>query len=199
MAHESFEDPATATLMNENFVSIKVDREGRPDLDSIYMSFVVSTTGQGGWPLSVFLSSEGKPFYGGTYFPPVHRHNLPAFRDVLDTVVRLWRTDRTAILSSSENLTRSLQSRSAAQPGGEQLHPALLEQAVRTIAQSYDWQDGGWGGAPKFPQPMLIEFLLRQGARGDHGSLNMAAHAAPHPVELIVIPLNPKSLVGACR
>jgi len=177
MAHESFEDPATATLMNENFVSIKVDREERPDLDSIYMSFVVSTTGQGGWPLSVFLSSEGKPFYGGTYFPPVHRHNLPAFRDVLDTVVRLWRTDRTAILSSSENLTRSLQSRPAAQPGGEQLHPALLEQAVRTIAQSYDWQDGGWGGAPKFPQPMLIEFLLRQGARGDHGSLNMAAHA----------------------
>ena len=177
VAHESFEDPATATLMNENFVSIKVDREERPDLDSIYMSFVVSTTGQGGWPLSVFLSSEGKPFYGGTYFPPVHRHNLPAFRDVLDTVVRLWRTDRTAILSSSENLTRSLQSRPAAQPGGEQLHPALLEQAVRTIAQSYDWQDGGWGGAPKFPQPMLIEFLLRQGARGDHGSLNMAAHA----------------------
>ena len=177
MAHESFEDPPTANLMNENFVCIKVDREERPDLDSIYMTFVVSTTGQGGWPLSVFLTSTGKPFYGGTYFPPIRSHNLPAFRDILETVARLWSTDRNGVLSSSENLTRSLQALPEAQPGGEKLNRALLEQAVRTIAQSYDWQDGGWGGAPKFPQPMLIEFLLRQAARGDHGSLDMAAHA----------------------
>ena len=176
MAHESFEDPDTAALMNENFINIKVDREERPDLDGIYMNFVVSIIGQGGWPLSVFLTSEGKPFYGGTYFPPVRRQNLPAFRDVLESITRLWHTDRSAVLSSSENLTRSLQSHPTAHLGGEQLHPGLLEQAVRTIAQTYDWQDGGWGGTPKFPQPMLLEFLLRQGARGDHGSLDRVAH-----------------------
>jgi len=177
MAHESFEDPATATLMNENFINIKVDREERPDLDSIYMSFLVATTGQGGWPMSVFLSPEGKPFYGGTYFPPDNRHNLPAFPDVLKKVARLWRSDRIAILTSSESLTQTLKPRPAAQPGGEQLNPALLQRVAHTIEQSYDWQNGGWGGAPKFPQPMLIEFLLRQGSRGDHASLDMAAHA----------------------
>ena len=176
MAHESFENPSIATLMNDNFVSIKVDREERPDLDSIYMSFVITTTGQGGWPLSVFLTPEGKPFYGGTYFPPIRRHNLPAFREVLETINRLWHTDRTGILSSSENLTQSLQSRLADQSGEEQLSPDLLVRVVRTIAQSYDWQNGGWGGATKFPQSMLIEFLLRQGSRGDHASLDMATH-----------------------
>jgi len=177
MAHESFEDPATATLMNNNFVNIKVDREERPDLDSIYMSFVVATTGQGGWPMSVFLTPEGKPFYGGTYFPPTMRHNLPAFREVLETVARLWGTDRAALLSSSENLSRSLQTRPAAQASGIELTPEVLEQATRTIAQSYDWQNGGWGGAPKFPQPMSIEFLLRQGSRGNQTSLDMATNA----------------------
>ncbi|MFZ0533144.1 MAG: thioredoxin domain-containing protein [Anaerolineales bacterium] len=177
MAHESFEDPDIANLMNSCFVSIKVDREQRPDLDSIYMNFVVATIGQGGWPLSVFLTPEAKPFYGGTYFPPDRRHNLPAFRDTLETVARLWRTDRAAILSSGETLTQSLQARPATKPAGETLSPGLLEQVTQIIAQSYDWKNGGWGGAPKFPQPMLIEFLLRQGSRGDRLSLNMATHA----------------------
>ena len=177
MAHESFEDPATANLMNNNFVNIKVDREERPDLDSIYMSFVVATTGQGGWPMSVFLTPKGKPFYGGTYFPPTRRQNLPSFREVLETVARLWDSDRAALLSSSENLSRSLQTRPAAQASGIELAPEVLEQVTRTIAHSYDWQNGGWGGAPKFPQPMSIEFLLRQGSRGDQASLDMATHA----------------------
>jgi uncharacterized protein YyaL (SSP411 family) len=177
MAHESFEDPNTATLMNANFVSIKVDREERPDLDSIYMSFVVATTGQGGWPMSVFLTPEGKPFYGGTYFPPDRRHNLPAFREVLETIMRLWHTDRMGILSSSERFTQSLLTQSPAQASEEQLGVDLLEQTARTITQNYDWQYGGWGGAPKFPQPMLIEYLLRQGSRGDQASLDMAVHS----------------------
>ena len=176
MAHESFEDPDTANLMNDNFVSIKVDREERLDLDSIYMNFVVALNGQGGWPMSVFLTPEGKPFYGGTYFPHVRRHNLPAFQEVLEIVSRLWHTDRAALLSSSENLTRTLQTQPVNLPNEDVLSLGVLEQATRTIAQSYDWKNGGWGGAPKFPQPMLIEFLLRQGTRGDQTSLNLATH-----------------------
>jgi len=177
MEHESFEDPDTATLMNNNFISIKVDREERPDLDSIYMNFVVALNGQGGWPMSVFLTPEGKPFYGGTYFPSVRRHNLPAFQEVLEIVSRLWHTDRAALLSSSENLTHSLQTQPVNLPNEDVLSFRVLEQATRTIAQSYDWKNGGWGGAPKFPQPMLIEFLLRQGTRGDQTSLNIATHS----------------------
>jgi uncharacterized protein YyaL (SSP411 family) len=177
MAHESFEDSATAALMNQHFINIKVDREERPDLDSIYMSFVVAITGQGGWPMSVFLTPEGKPFYGGTYFPPIRRHNLPAFREVLETIARLWKEDRARLLMSSEELTRSLHDQPASPLGGIELNPGVLEQAVRTLAQGYDWQNGGWGSAPKFPQPMLIEFLLRQASRGDQTSLDIATHA----------------------
>jgi hypothetical protein len=177
MAHESFEDPAMAALMNLNFVCVKVDREERLDLDSIYMNFVVATTGQGGWPMSVFLTPQGRPFYAGTYYPTVRRHNLPAFREVLETVARLWRTDRSGILSSSESLTHSLVTHPTAHRNDVLLNPGLLEQVTRETAHSYDWHNGGWGGAPKFPQPMLIEFLLRQASRGDHASLDLAAHA----------------------
>ena len=177
MAHESFEDPATAALMNQHFVNIKVDREERPDLDSIYMSFVVAATGGGGWPMSVFLTPDGKPIYGGTYFPPIRSHNLPAFREVLDVVIRLWKEDRARLISSSEDLTRSLQNRPAAAPDGIELKLELLTQATRTLSEDYDWQNGGWGSTPKFPQPMLIEFLLRQGSRGNQSNLKMASHA----------------------
>ena len=177
MAHESFEDASTAAMLNANFVCIKVDREERPDLDSIYMNFVVSATGQGGWPMSVFLTPDGKPFYGGTYFPLFRRHNLPAFREVLDSVARMWRTDRQAILSSSDDITKSLSPRLPPQESGLSLSLATLEQVTRTSAKSYDWQEGGWGTAPKFPQPMLIEFLLRQAVRGDDKSLAIAVHA----------------------
>jgi hypothetical protein len=177
MAHESFEDPATATLMNTHFVNIKVDREERPDLDSVYMSFVVATTGQGGWPMSVFLNPEGKPFYGGTYFPPTRRHNLPAFQEVLETVARLWKEDGSRLVQSGEDLARSLENRPPTQASGIELKQEVLEQATVSIAQGYDWQNGGWGSAPKFPQPMLIEYLLRQASRGDQTSLKMAIHA----------------------
>ncbi len=178
MAHESFEDPQIAALMNASFISIKVDREQRPDLDSIYMSFVVATTGGGGWPLSVFLTPDAKPFYGGTYFPPEPTHNLPAFRDLLATVSRLWQTDRQAVLSSSENLTRELVRQQAVRGTAAQSLPSdFLANVTRTLSESYDWQNGGWGGAPKFPQPMLIEFLLRQAVRGNHVALDMALNA----------------------
>jgi uncharacterized protein len=177
MAHESFEDASIAALMNANFISIKVDREERPDLDGIYMSFVIATTGAGGWPMSVFLTPETKPFYAGTYFPPVRRNSLPAFRELLETVAQLWITKRASILSSSEKLTHSIVSQLDSQLDPGELSPDLLEQAIHMIARSFDWQNGGWGGAPKFPQPMLIEFLLRQASRGDQASLDMALHA----------------------
>jgi len=177
MAHESFEDPTTANLLNQHFINIKVDREERPDLDSIYMSFVVSTTGQGGWPMSIFLTHEGKPFYGGTYFPPTRRHNLPAFREVLETITRLWKEDRSRLILSSEDLARSLQNRPSTQGHGIELNREVLEGATVSIAQGYDWQNGGWGSAPKFPQPMSIEYLLRQASKGDQASLKMATHA----------------------
>ena len=178
MAHESFEDPDTAALLNQYFVNIKVDREERPDLDSIYMSAVVALTGQGGWPMSVFLTPDGKPFYGGTYFPPVRRYNMPSFREILLTIARLWREDRPSLLESSEKISQHLRQQadvSGAQgsPPGEQ----ALNQAAMSLAQSYDWKHGGWGGAPKFPQPMTIEFLLRRATRGDKFALEMAAHA----------------------
>jgi uncharacterized protein YyaL (SSP411 family) len=127
--------------------------------------------------MSVFLTPDGKPFYGGTYFPLIRHLNLPAFREVLDTVARLWRTDRAAILSSSESLVQSLSTQASTQQSGSTLSAAVLEKAAETIAHSYDWQNGGWGAAPKFPQPMLIEFLLRLGSRGDKSSLDMASHA----------------------
>jgi uncharacterized protein YyaL (SSP411 family) len=176
MAHESFEDPSTAALMNANFISIKVDREERPDIDSIYMNFVVSTTGSGGWPLSVFITPQGKPFYGGTYFSPTRLHGLPSFREVLESVARLWRTDRAAILSSSDELTRRLPAQPELRVTDQTLNPEMLDQLVHTISQGYEWENGGWGGAPKFPQPMLIEFLLRQATRGSQLSLDMATH-----------------------
>jgi len=177
MEHESFEDEATAAIMNEHFVNIKVDREERPDLDNIYMQAVVSMTGQGGWPMSVFLTPEGQPFYGGTYFPPEPRYRMPSFREVLLSVERVWREDRQKILESSAQITEHIQ-KSGMQPSQKkELHPAILQDAAMRLGQAYDWNHGGWGQAPKFPQPMAIEFLLRQATRGDKMALDMAIHA----------------------
>jgi len=162
MAHESFEDQETAALMNAHFVNIKVDREERPDLDSIYMQAVVGLTGSGGWPLSVFLTPYGQPFFGGTYWPPEPRHGMPAFRDVLMHMAEAWRDRREAVLGAGAELTRALQ---ALQPGGQPASPlsdGLLARAADRMSEAYDWRNGGWGGAPKFPQPLAIEFLLRR-------------------------------------
>jgi len=177
MAHESFEDPETAEIMNEHFVNVKVDREERPDLDNIYMSAVVAMTGQGGWPMSVFLTPEQEPFYGGTYFPPVPRYNMPAFRDVLLSVSKIWREDRTKILESSAKISDYIQRNQSIPSHSTELSRDHLENAYSSLSGSYDWQHGGWGAAPKFPQAMAIEYLLRRASRGDESSLKIAKHA----------------------
>jgi uncharacterized protein len=177
MEHESFEDEAVAAIMNEHFVNIKVDREERPDLDNIYMQAVVAMTGQGGWPMSVFLTPEGQPFYGGTYFPPEPRHRMPSFREVLLSVERVWREDRGQILESSAKITQHIQNGGMAKSQEAAIDSSILQKAVMQLGQAYDWNHGGWGQAPKFPQPMAIEFLLRQATRGDNKARDMAIHA----------------------
>jgi len=163
MAHESFEDPVVAALMNRGFVNVKVDREERPDVDAIYMTAVQTLTGRGGWPMTVFLDHDGRPFYAGTYFPPDDRHGMPGFPRVLETLSKFWRDDRktvrdqaTALLSAVEQVARA-----GVGDGNGQLSPSTLEQAaVRAVGQ-YDHHFGGFGAAPKFPQAMTIDFLLR--------------------------------------
>jgi uncharacterized protein YyaL (SSP411 family) len=179
MERESFEDPETANLMNANFVNVKVDREERPDLDRIYMTAVISITGQGGWPMSVFLTPEGKPFFGGTYFPPVRRFGMPSFQEVLTNVTNLWNEEQEDILTSGDNLTQHIQRNMQipVQDDDPLLDPAILEQAQSKAHQQYDWNHGGWGQAPRFPQAMNILFLLRRASRGETAALEMSIHA----------------------
>ena len=172
MERESFEDEATAAQLNRDFVSIKVDREERPDLDQLYMAAVQAMTGGGGWPMSVFLTPDGRPFYGGTYFPPTRTHGLPAFRDVLTGVRRAWDEQREEVEQAGSRLVaavveRQLGAAAPGEPAPGVPTPALLETAVGVIERSFDARNGGWGGAPKFPQPMTIEFLLRRAVAGD--------------------------------
>ncbi len=176
MAHESFEDPATAALLNDHFVCIKVDREERPDLDSLYMSAVTAMTGQGGWPMSVFLTPTLQPFYGGTYFPPVPAHGLPAFPELLTAIASAWEGRREEILQESAQLVGQLFKQSAQPQAQAAFEPSGLSAVTRSLLKSYDWQHGGWGAAPKFPQPMLIEFLLRRHISGDAQALAPALH-----------------------
>ncbi|OFX27842.1 MAG: thioredoxin [Armatimonadetes bacterium RBG_16_67_12] len=164
MEHESFEDPAVAEVMNRHFVNIKVDREERPDLDQIYMNAVVAMIGHGGWPMSVFLTPKGVPFHGGTYFPPVSRHGLPAFVDLLQAVAEAWRDRREEIETSGAGLLNVLR-RETVRSDPAALSPGTLEAAYRTLERTYDLAHGGWGAAPKFPQPMTLEFLLRTHVR----------------------------------
>jgi uncharacterized protein YyaL (SSP411 family) len=177
MAHESFENPETAEIMNNFFINIKVDREERPDIDNIYMAAVVALTGQGGWPLSVFLTPEQEPFYGGTYFPPVSRYNMPAFRDVLLGVAKTWRDEKGRLLESGTEISEYIKKNQSVPGKSAKLNSEYLDQAAETLLQNYDWQHGGWGAAPKFPQPMAIEFLLRRAVRGDSIALDIAKHA----------------------
>ncbi|HET89655.1 MAG TPA: thioredoxin domain-containing protein [Chloroflexi bacterium] len=163
MAHESFEDGRTAAIMNQHFVNVKVDREERPDLDRVYMSAVQALTGQGGWPMSVFLTPDGRPFYGGTYFPPEPRYGMPSFADVLLAVADAWQNRRPELLEGSDNLVAAIERQMVALGAGKQqvLREATLGTAFHAILESFDWIQGGWGQAPKFPQPMTLEFLLR--------------------------------------
>ncbi len=165
MAHESFEDAGTAAILNANFVCIKVDREERPDLDAIYMQATTSMTGSAGWPMSVFLTPDLRPFFAGTYFPPVRRYNMPAFPDLLLALAKSWLDDRAQILDVANRVRLDLEQSAAAaqtQPPSE----ALLTQAETNLVERADRQHGGWGRAPKFPQPMALEFLLRRAGVG---------------------------------
>jgi len=175
MAHESFEDGATAAYLNEHFVSVKVDREERPDVDAVYMEAVQAATGQGGWPMTVFLTPEAAPFYFGTYFPPSPRHGMPGFRQVLEGVRQAWADRREEVAEVAGKIVRDLAGRElqygdTRTPGEDELAQALLG-----LTREYDPQRGGFGGAPKFPPSMVLEFLLRHHARtGSEGALQMA-------------------------
>ncbi|MDF1520064.1 MAG: thioredoxin domain-containing protein [Brevefilum sp.] len=178
MAHESFEDPHTASILNEHFISIKVDREERPDLDDIYMRAVVALTGRGGWPMSVFLTPDLKPFYGGTYFPPISSYGMPSFTQVLMSVIDVWHNNPQGVQKNAQVLTNAVQSQFQVPDETDQL--VNLDSIVQNLYQNYDWQKGGWGNAPKFPQAMLVQFLIQRAMKGDHLAEQMAIHALDH-------------------
>jgi len=159
MEHESFEDAETAAFMNEHFINIKVDREERPDLDNIYMQATIAMTGSGGWPMSVFLTPDLKPFYAGTYFPPVQRYNMPSFLEVLSGLSNAWVNDRKEVEKTSGKVFQHLNTQIKSEDG-EGLTRDHLDAIAKAIQESYDWGYGGWGDAPKFPQPMALEFLM---------------------------------------
>ncbi|MGZ8611188.1 MAG: thioredoxin domain-containing protein [Actinomycetota bacterium] len=173
MERESFEDEATAALMNEHFVSIKVDREERPDLDAIYMDAVQAMTGHGGWPLTAFLTPDGRPFYAGTYFPNEDRHGMPAFRKVLTAIAETWATRRDEVDAQSAKVVEAISRASTLTESREVLSEDVAVQATRGLWAAFDRTWGGVGGAPKFPQPMTVEFLLRRHLRGDPDALDM--------------------------
>ena len=163
MERESFEDPETAALMNDRFVCIKLDREERPDIDSIYMEACQAMTGSGGWPLNVFLTPEQVPFYAGTYFPPESRMGMPGWRDVLAAVDEAWRERREEIRAGSERVAERLQGAARLQPSSQPMDPRVLDEAVASLRTQYDPANGGFGDAPKFPPASALEFLLRRG------------------------------------
>ncbi|MBI2518682.1 MAG: thioredoxin domain-containing protein [Opitutae bacterium] len=204
MAHESFENPAIAAVLNAHFVPVKLDREERPDLDRVYMTYVQHTTGHGGWPMSVWLTPDGKPFYGGTYFPPDDRQGRPGFQTVLEAIARHWSEQREKILSGADEVVAALQ-RYAAEGPAHEIKPegapapapsafalavaAACEQGFQYFYETHDPRWGGFGGAPKFPRASALDFLFRvaalQGAQTDAGqeAVKMAAHTLQRMAE----------------
>ena len=173
MERESFEDPETAALMNEHFVSIKVDREERPDLDAIYMDAAQAMTGHGGWPLTAFLTPEGEPFYAGTYFPDQDRHGMPAFRKVLAAIADVWEHRREEARTQAARIVEAIAGASSLRSSTDPLSDEIPAQAFRSLRAAFDTRWGGFGGAPKFPQPMTLEFVLRMHLRGEPDALDM--------------------------
>src|SRR5690349_15365704 len=184
MEHESFESADIAELLNRDFVSIKVDREERPDVDRVYMAFVQATTGSGGWPMTVFLTPDLKPFYGGTYFPPTSRWGRPGFADLLQELARVWRDDRARVDAAANELFNRLQLVTNTGGRGREdsraADESALDVAVEQFQMAFDTRHGGFGDAPKFPRPSEMLFLLREharrkaGGRGAHAPLLMA-------------------------
>ena len=174
MAHESFEDESIAALMNERFVCIKVDREERPDVDGIYMAAVQTLTGSGGWPLTVFLTPDARPYYGGTYFPPEDRGQMPGFPRVLEAMADAYRDRKGEVLSATSEITSRLAQMSSPQQSTEPLSDDLFQTAFNSIASGFDRNHGGFGQQPKFPQPLVLDVVLRQWARtGASSTLEM--------------------------
>ncbi|MGH9618926.1 MAG: thioredoxin domain-containing protein, partial [Bryobacteraceae bacterium] len=174
MAHESFEDPAVAEVLNRDFISIKVDREERPDVDRVYMLFVQASTGSGGWPMSVWLTPELKPFFGGTYFPPSSRFGRPGFREMLEHIAGVWKTERERVVASSENVVGQLRGLTEATPDPAAPERELLDSAFGQLRRNFDQRWGGFGSAPKFPRPVVFHYLLREYARtGNEEALAM--------------------------
>ena len=179
MAHESFEDEATARVMNKHFVNIKVDMEERPDVDKIYMNFVQITTGRGGWPMNVFLTPDKVPFFGGTYFPPSQRYGMPSWQQILLSIAEAWSERRDELMRSANEILGELRRMSITEMASGGIDEGLMETAFKHFVRSYEAANGGWGGAPKFPQSMSMEFLLRYWCRiGDEGALEMVRSTA---------------------
>jgi uncharacterized protein len=172
MEHESFEDVSTAAAMNERFVNIKVDREERPDLDAVYMEAVVALSGHGGWPMTVFLTPAGEPFYGGTYYPPEPRHGMPSFRQVLDSIAEAWRDRRDDVSRAAAQLVEAVRHSAELQPSNDPLAESVLVTAEHSLQATFERTYGGWGRSPKFPNAPTLEFLLRR--EGD-AALGMVA------------------------
>jgi uncharacterized protein YyaL (SSP411 family) len=160
MERESFENPEIAKVMNDNFVNIKVDREERPDIDQVYMTFVLATTGSGGWPMSVWLTPDLKPFVGGTYFPPQDKWGQPGLKNVLNKIAEAWKSDRERIVASSDKIIDQLQSAIAISGGAEKVSDSVARKAYDQFASNFDAKFGGFGGAPKFPRPVTLNFLF---------------------------------------
>src|SRR5436190_884544 len=165
MAHESFENEETAAIMNREFVNIKVDREERPDVDRVYMTFVQATTGGGGWPMSVWLTPDLKPFVGGTYFPPEDRYGQPGFKKVLERIATAWKENHEKIVEHGGKIVTALRESQAGAAGESKIDAKILDAAYEQIARSYDPKEGGFGNAPKFPRPVTLNFLTRFYAR----------------------------------
>ena len=165
MAHESFENEDVAAIMNREFVNIKVDREERPDVDRVYMTFVQATTGGGGWPMSVWLTPDLKPFVGGTYFPPEERYGQPAFKKVLERIATAWKTDHDQIVEQGSKIVEALRASQSTAPAEGEIDGSVLDAAYRQLDRTYDPKEGGFGGSPKFPRPVTLNFLTAFYAR----------------------------------
>ena len=177
MEHESFEDEATAAVMNEHFINIKVDMEERPDVDQIYMNFVQLTTGRGGWPMNVFLTPDKQPFFGGTYFPPAPRYGMPSWQQILMSIAEAYRDRREELDRSADEIVAELRRVNSAERGSSTVNSELLAKALESFSRTFDAVNGGFGGAPKFPPSMSLEFLLRYHYRtGDERALEIVRH-----------------------
>src|SRR5438045_2798116 len=190
MAHESFKDAATAEIMNREFVNIKVDREERPDVDRVYMTFVQATTGGGGWPMSVWLTPQLEPFVGGTYFPPEDRFGQPAFRRVLQRIAETWKSDHEKISKQGANIVEALREAASEESAAGEINASILEQAYHQFARTLDVHEGGFGRAPKFPRPVTLNFLTRFHAR------NPAIDPGQHALEMVLLTLQKMAAGG---